>query len=358
MINEIEIILPDDFHHHFRDNEFLNDTVYHAMKQFGKCIAMPNTIPPVRNIEDAHKYFLRIAESYNYNKSNKLKNVDCDNFHPLMTLYLTDITTQQDIIDAKENGILACKLYPAGATTNSEYGVTDIKNISSVLQTMSDYGIILLVHCEVTDSKYDIFEREKYGIKLMLDPIIKKFPNLKIIMEHITTKEGVEFVKKSGPNVAATITAHHLLYNRNDLLVGGIKPHMYCLPILKTEKDKNSLLEAATSGNPKFFLGTDSAPHIICNKENACGCAGIFTAHAAIELYAEAFDKANKLNMLEGFSSIYGSKFYGLPINTKKIKLKKSINGIKIPETYNFGNSFVKPLRGGEEINWYVDVIN
>ena len=351
--DELEIILPDDFHHHFRDNEFLNDTVYHAMKRFGRCIVMPNTIPPIRNKLDADNYFKRITESYIYNKNHNSKNHN--SFQPLMTLYLTDKTTPQDIIDAKQYGILACKLYPAGATTNSEYGVTDITNITNVLQTMSEQEIILLVHCEVTDKKYDIFDREKYGIEMMLRPIINKFQDLKVVMEHITTEEGVEFVKNCGPNVAATITAHHLLYNRNHLLVGGVKPHLYCLPILKTEKDRHSLLEAATSGNPKFFLGTDSAPHIIGNKESACGCAGVFTGHAAIELYAEAFDKVNKLHMLEGFSSIYGANFYGLPINKQKIKLKKSYDGIKIPDKYNFGNSFVKPLRAGELIHWYID---
>lgn len=352
-VTELEIILPDDFHHHFRDNDFLKDTVYHAMKRFRRCIAMPNTLPPIRNKIDAHNYFIRIMQSHIQNKA-KLKDNTNNMFQPLMTLYLTDKTTSQDIIDAKHYGILACKLYPAGATTNSEYGVTNINNILNVLKTMSENGVLLLVHSEVTDEKYDIFDREKYGIDYMLRPIVENFPDLKIVMEHITTQYGVDFVKQCGPNVAATITAHHLLYNRNDLLVGGIKPHMYCLPILKTEKDKNSLLEAATSGNPKFFLGTDSAPHIMENKESACGCAGIFTGHAAIELYAEAFDSIGKIHMLEGFSSIFGAKFYGLPINKQTIKLKKSSNGIKIPEFYTFGKSFVKPLRGGETICWYI----
>jgi dihydroorotase len=341
----IEIILPDDFHHHFRDNDYLNTTVYYAMQRFGRCIAMPNTVPPIRNKEDADNYLKRIL-----NISKKFRNSE---FKPLMTIYLTDNTTIGDIIEAKKYGILACKLYPAGATTNSEYGVTNINNIDSVLQTMSDIGMILLIHCEVTDKKYDIFDREKYGIEYMLKPIIKKFPKLKIVMEHITTKEGVEFVKKSSSNIAATITAHHLLYNRNDLLVGGIRPHMYCLPILKTEIDREALIDAATSGNPKFFLGTDSAPHIICNKESACGCAGIFTGHAAIELYAEAFDKVNKLHMLEGFSSIFGANFYSLPLNKQTIKLKKLKNSIK--EEYKFGQYSMKPLRGGEYIEWSID---
>ena len=341
----IEIILPDDFHHHFRDNDYLDTTVYYAMQRFGRCIAMPNTVPPIRNKEDADNYLKRIL-----NISKKFSNSE---FKPLMTIYLTDNTTIDDIIEAKKYGILACKLYPAGATTNSELGVTNINNIDSVLQTMSDIEMILLIHCEVTDKKYDIFDREKYGIEYMLKPIIKKFPKLKIVMEHITTKEGVEFVKKNSSNIAATITAHHLLYNRNDLLVGGIRPHMYCLPILKTEIDREALIDAATSGNPKFFLGTDSAPHIICNKESACGCAGIFTGHAAIELYAEAFDKVNKLHMLEGFSSIFGANFYNLPLNKQTIKLKKLKNGIK--EEYKFGQYSMKPLRGGEYIEWIID---
>lgn len=384
--NEIEIILPDDFHHHFRDGDVLNNTVSHAMKRFGKCIAMPNTVPPIRNKQEAHEYFLRITQAYIEEKRKKEQetneyffkcckydfciefndNMDSMeeynnkiyNFQPLMTLYLTDNTTRQDIIDAGIYGIKACKLYPSGATTNSDYGVTDIKNIECVLDEMSKNGILLLIHCEVTDKKYDIFDREEYGIDNIVIPIIDKFPNLKIVMEHITTKKSVDFVKSCGPNIAATITAHHLLYNRNDLLVGGIHPHLYCLPILKKEEDRLSLIEAATSGNPKFFLGTDSAPHSIENKESSCGCAGIFTGHAAIELYAEIFDNVGKLDKLESFSSIYGSKFYGLPINKQRIKLKKSLDGIKIPEYYIFGNSYVKPLRGGDTIKWYIDKVS
>ena len=357
MIDELDIILPDDFHHHFRDNGFLNDTVHHAMQRFGRCIAMPNTVPPIKTAKDANEYFYRIINSYVRNKINRPKKNN-NSFLPLMILYLTDNTSEQDIIDAYYSGVRGCKLYPAGATTNSDSGVTNIKNIFGVLEKMSELEMILLVHCEVTDKKYDIFDREKYGIELIMVPIIERVPNLKIVMEHITTKEGVEFVKKCGPNIAATITAHHLLYNRNDLLVGGIKPHLYCLPILKTDSDKNSLLEAATSGNPKFFLGTDSVPHIIENKESSCGCAGVFTGHAAIELYAEAFDKVNKLHMLEGFSSIYGAKFYNLPLNKDRIKLRKSEKGILIPEKYKLGEHYVKPLRSNEYIKWYIEGID
>lgn len=311
---------------------------------------MPNTVPPIRNKNDAENYLLRIMNAQSKQNNNM--------FEPLMTLYLTDNTSVNDIIEARKYGILACKLYPAGATTNSNYGVTNINNINNVLNIMSEVGMILLIHCEVTDSKYDIFDREKYGIELMLKPIISRHPKLKIVMEHITTKEGVDFVKSCNNNVAATITAHHLLYNRNNLLVGGIKPHMYCLPILKTENDRKALIDAATSGNPKFFLGTDSAPHSITNKECSCGCAGIFTSHIGIELYAEAFDNVGKIDMLEGFSSVYGAKFYGLPINKEKIKLKKSTNGILINDKYKFGNNFLKPLRGGEKIKWYIDKLN
>ena len=347
---EIEIILPDDFHHHFRDNLYLETTVFYASQRFGRCIVMPNTVPPIRNKKEAEDYQSRIMKYYPKNNENTFK--------PLMTLYLTDNTSTQDIMDAKKSGILACKLYPFGATTNSNYGVTNISNIDKILKAMSDVNMILLVHCEVTNKEYDIFDREKYGIEIIMKPIIKKFPNLKIVMEHITQKESVEFVKKCNKNVAATITAHHLLYNRNDLLVGGIRPHMYCLPILKTEIDRKSLIEAATSGNPKFFLGTDSAPHSINKKECPCGCAGIFTSHIAIELYAEVFDEENKIHMLEDFSSIFGANFYGLPINEKKIKLKKLKEGILIKEKYKFGNDLLKPLRGGEYINWVIDGVD
>jgi dihydroorotase len=348
---EIEIILPDDFHHHFRDNQYLETTVHYASQRFGRCIVMPNTVPPIRNKKDAEDYLSRIMEVYS-KKKNK------HTFIPLMTLYLTDNTSTQDIIDAKEGGILACKLYPFGATTNSNYGVTNINNIDQILKLMSDINMILLVHCEATDKKYDIFDREKYGIEMIMKPIIKKYPNLKIVMEHITSKESVEFVKECNNNVAATITAHHLLYNRNDILVGGIRPHMYCLPILKSESDRESLIEAATSGNPKFFLGTDSAPHSVNKKECSCGCAGIFTSHIAIELYAEAFDKVNKIHMLERFTSVFGANFYGIPINEKKIKLRKLINGILIKEKYKFGNDLLKPLRGGEYIKWIIEGVN
>ena len=357
-VNELEIIIPDDFHHHLRDDDHLIDTVYLAMQRFNRVVVLPNTIPPIKNKIDAHNYFIRIMEAHIHNKTFKSRKEIHNDFFPLMTLYLTDKTTPQDIIDAKLYGVVACKLYPQGATTNSNMGIIDVKTIYPILEEMSKCGILLLVHCEEIDSKYDIFDREKYGIENILKPIVNEFPQLKIVMEHITTSEGVEFVKNSGSNVAATITAHHLLYNRNDLLVNGIKPHMYCLPVLKTESDREALLKAATSGNPKFFIGTDSAPHIIGKKENDCGCAGIFTAHAAIELYAEAFDSVGKINMLEGFTSVYGQIFYGLPLNKQKIKLIKKTNGQIIPEKYRLGNDYMKPLRGGENITWIIEGCN
>lgn len=278
---------------------------------------------------------------------------DCTNndFKILMTLYITDNTTKEDIIKAKESNIVyGCKLYPAGATTNSELGVTKIDNIKEVLQVMSDVNLPLLVHGEVTDINVDIFDKEKEFIETILKPLIIEFPSLKIVMEHITTAEAVQFVAECGDNVAATITAHHLLYNRNDIFKGGISPHMYCLPILKREKHRQALLLAATSGNRKFFLGTDSAPHAIHTKETTCGCAGIFTGHAPLELYAEAFDSAGALDKLEAFSSIFGAEFYGLPVSTRKIRLIRE--SWLCPESFSFGSSVVKPLRAGERIQW------
>ena len=340
-MSEIEIIKPDDFHHHFRDGETLKDVVKHLSYRFGRAIAMPNTKPPIRTTNDALSYYKRINKYI----------PDSSNLNVLMTLYLTDSTSPNELIKAKKSGkIYACKLYPAGATTNSEYGVTNISNINDCLKTMSDIGMPLLVHGEVTEPDIDIFDREKIFINKILKPLIKKFPKLKIVMEHITTKDAVDFVKSSGPNIAATITAHHLLYNRNELFRGGICPHYYCLPILKREKHRRALINAATSGSSKFFLGTDSAPHTIKSKESACGCAGIFTAHAGIELYAEVFDKEGKLDMLEGFSSKFGAAFYGLDCNKDKIKLKKE--SWTVPKTYKFGSSLLRPLRAGENIMW------
>ena len=343
-MKEIEIIIPDDFHHHFRDGKSLKDVVKHVSNRFGRAIAMPNTKPPIRTTDDAIAYKNRIYTGLPEDTTFKV----------LMTIYLTDHTTPEELIRAKKSGVVyACKLYPAGATTNSEFGVTDVSNINNCLKTMSEIGLPLLVHGEVTDKDIDIFDREKVFIERILRPIIKKFPDLKIVMEHITTKNAVDFVKSCGPNVAATITAHHLLYNRNELFKGGICPHYYCLPILKRELHRKALLEAATSGSSKFFLGTDSAPHTVSSKESACGCAGIFTAHAGIELYTEAFDNVGKLDMLEGFASKFGSDFYGIPRNTRKIRLINT--SWIVPKLYDFGEGQVRPLRAGEEIKWKVD---
>lgn len=271
----------------------------------------------------------------------------------LLTLYLTDTTTVQDILEAKSSGIIyACKLYPAGATTNSEYGVTDIAHIQEVLKTMADVGLLLLIHGEVTSPDIDVFDRERVFIETILKPIVQAHPNLKIVMEHVTTSEAIEFITQSPPNVAATITAHHLLYNRSDIFKGGIRPHMYCLPILKGESHRRDLLKAATSGNPKFFAGSDSAPHPIHAKETTCGCAGIFTGHASLELYAEAFDSVNSLSRLEGFTSVFGALFYGLEVNSRRVKLVKQ--PWTVPDSYPLGDSVVRPLRAGELIHWKV----
>lgn len=334
---------PDDYHHHLRDGDYLKDIVSHAQKSFKRIIAMPNIKPPVRTLEDAIAYHGRISTHIE----------DASKFKVLMTLYLTDYTTSDDIVKAKlSNLVYACKLYPAGATTNSEFGVTHISKIKDVLQTMSDVGLPLLVHGEVTDPEIDVFDREALFITTVLQPLITEFPQLKIVMEHITTSEAVDFISSCSINVVATITAHHLLYNRTDIFRGGINPHMYCLPILKRNNHRLALLKAATSGSSKFFLGTDSAPHAQEMKETVCGCAGIFTAHAALELYAEAFDSVGALDKLEGFCSIFGAEFYGLPVNTDTTTLMK--RPWLVPTSYQFGPSLVRPLRAGEEILWTI----
>lgn len=341
MIDKITITRPDDWHIHLRDGEALKQTTSDAAKTFARAIVMPNLVPPVTNAEQAMSYKQRIT--------------DCipagHNFEPLMVLYLTDQTTAQDIIDAKKHGVVACKLYPAGATTNSASGVTNIDNIRAVLDEMQKQGVLLLVHGEVTDAEIDIFDREKIFIDRILSKVTNDFPQLKIVLEHITTKDAVEFVTQADDHVAATITAHHLLFNRNHLLVGGIKPHYYCLPVLKRNIHQTALLEAATSGNKKFFLGTDSAPHTQSAKENSCGCAGCYTAYHALELYAEAFDSVSALDKLEAFSSFFGPDFYGLPRNTGTITLKKESWTIpdKLPLTRD---TSVIPLKAGESIQW------
>ena len=339
----LTITRPDDWHVHLRDNEALATTVNDIARYFGRAIVMPNLVPPVTNAKLATEYHQRIVAA---------KTVET-NFKPLMVLYLTDKTTEQDIIEAKDSGLVfAAKLYPAGATTNSSSGVTDVANIYHVLEAMEKVGMPLLIHGEVTANEVDIFDRENVFIETILAPLVAKFSTLKIVLEHITTKNAVDFVKQAGDNVAATITAHHLLFNRNHMLVGGIRPHYYCLPILKRNIHQQALVAAATSGNAKFFLGTDSAPHAINAKESACGCAGSYTAHAAIELYAEVFEQAGALDKLEAFASLNGPAFYQLPINEDTITLVKS--PWKVPATMNFGNDQVVPIRAGEEIHWQV----
>jgi len=307
---------PDDWHIHLRSGSTLKTTVADVAHQFARAIVMPNLVPPVTTVELANQYRQEIQRYIPIESS----------FTPLMTLYLTDNTSTLEIKQAVKSGIIkACKLYPAGATTNSDLGLTHIEKAYSVFATMEEQGLPLLIHGEVTDANVDIFDREKVFIDRILTPLIAQFPNLKIVLEHITTADAVDFIHSSSTKVAATITAHHLLSNRNDMLVGGIHPHLYCLPILKREKHQHALIKAATSGSPKFFLGTDSAPHVQANKETACGCAGCYTAHAAIEMYAQAFDEAAALDKLEAFASFYGADFYGLKHNETTITLIKKV---------------------------------
>ncbi|WP_441004507.1 dihydroorotase [Pseudocolwellia agarivorans] len=341
-MNTLTITRPDDWHVHLRDGAALKTTVADISRYFGRAIVMPNLVPPVTNAKLADDYYQRIMA---VNPSSTFK--------PLMVLYLTDQTTAQDIEDAKNSGIVyAAKLYPAGATTNSSSGVTNVDNIADVIAAMQKHKMPLLIHGEVTTHDIDIFDREEMFIDTILKPLVAKYPDLNVVLEHITTKQAAEFVQQAGPNVAATITAHHLMYNRNDMLVGGIKPHFYCLPILKRNIHQNALIKAATSGSNKFFLGTDSAPHPQHAKESSCGCAGSYTAHAAIELYAEVFEQESALDKLEGFASLNGPAFYNLPVNEDKITLtKKEWN---VPATMAFGDDVVVPVKANETINWQV----
>ncbi|NTS77644.1 dihydroorotase [Catenovulum sp. SM1970] len=341
-MTSLTITRPDDWHIHLRDGDQLKDTVRDVSRYMGRAIIMPNLVPPATTTERALAYYDRI-----------MAEKPQGNFEPLMVLYLTDQTSPEEIRQAKASGkVFACKLYPAGATTNSDSGVTDIENVYPALKAMQEEGILLLIHGEVTDSSIDIFDREKVFIETKLSKIVTDFPDLKIVLEHITTKDAAEFVASAGDNVAATITAHHLLYNRNHMLAGGIRPHYYCLPILKRNLHQEALIKAATSGSKKFFLGTDSAPHLKDKKEASCGCAGSYTAHAAIELYAEAFEEAGALDKLEAFASFNGPDFYGLPRNTDTITLIKE--AWNVPESYPLGNDVVVPIRAGEKIDWVV----
>jgi len=332
---------PDDWHLHVRDGQAMSDVVAHTARCFARAIIMPNLKPPVRTVADALAYRERITATLSTSSD----------FQPLMTLYLTDNTTAEEIKKAKDSEhVFAVKYYPSGATTNSDSGVTDLRNVWSALEAMQEYDIPLLVHGEVAVSSVDVFDRETCFIKHIFDPIVQNFPNLRIVLEHITTKEAVEYVSAGSDKLAATITAHHLLMNRNAMFQGGIRPHHYCLPVLKRETHRQALVEAATSGNPKFFLGTDSAPHPRHAKETTCGCAGMYTAPAAIELYAEVFEQVGALDKLEGFASFHGADFYDLPRNTSTITLEKKT--WTMPDTFKFGDDVVVPLRAGEAVQW------
>lgn len=342
MVAEITITAPDDWHYHFRDDDRLPIATAYVAQTFKRAVAMPNLKPPVTTTEQALKYREQI-----------LQHVPAGyEFEPLMTLYLTDNTAPEEVSKAKASGkVVAFKYYPAGATTNSDHGVTDINKVLPVLDAMADHDMPLLIHSEVTDQHVDVFDREKVFIYAILTPLITQIPNLKIVLEHITTKEAVEFVLSAPNNVAATITAHHLLYNRNAIFKGGIRPHMYCLPVLKREQHRLALIDAIRSGNKKFFLGTDSAPHIKSTKEASCGCAGIFSAPNALELYLEAFEEANATQHFEAFASFNGPDFYGLPRNTGKIKLIQH-DWIVPEQIYVNDHDVIIPLRAGETIKW------
>jgi dihydroorotase len=342
-MQRLEITRPDDWHVHLRDGEVLKDTVADMARYFGRAIVMPNLVPPVTTTAQALAYQQRILACMPSTRS----------FDPLMTLYLTDTTSGNELRAAQKSAhVHAVKLYPAGATTNSDAGISTLEKSYDNLATMEEIGLPLLVHGEVTHADIDIFEREKIFIDRQLQPIAERFPKLKIVMEHITTQDAVEFVSGAASHVAATITPQHLLYNRNHMLVGGIKPHLYCLPILKRNTHQRALLEAATSGNPKFFLGTDSAPHAQSAKESACGCAGCYSANSAIELYAEAFEMMGALNKLEAFAAFNGPDFYRLPRNSDTIVLEKRT--WTQHAQLNFGTQSIVPLRAGETLAWQV----
>ena len=340
MTDTLTITRPDDWHLHVRDGEPLHTVVPHTAAQFARAIIMPNLRPPVTTAQQALDYKARIQAAVPAGVA----------FEPLMTLYLTDNLAPDEIARARAAGVVAAKLYPAGATTNSDAGVTSLKKIYPVLEAMQRAGMLLLVHGEVTSSDIDLFDREAVFIDTQLIPLRRDFPELKIVFEHITTREAAQYVHGSDAFTAATVTAHHLLYNRNAIFVGGVRPHYYCLPVLKRETHRLALVEAATSGSPKFFLGTDSAPHPAHLKEHASGCAGCYTAHAAIEMYAEAFDNAGALDKLEGFASFHGPDFYGLPRNSGTITLQRE--SWTPPDSFAFGEAELKPLRAGEALPW------
>ncbi len=343
-LDTLTITRPDDWHLHVRDGEPLHTVVPHTAAQFGRAIIMPNLRPPVTTAAQALDYQQRILAAVPPREDGGVQ------FEPLMTLYLTDNLPPEEIVRAQAAGVVACKLYPAGATTNSDAGVTDLRKTYKTLEAMQKAGLLLLVHGEVTSSDIDLFDREAVFIEQQLIPLRRDFPELKIVFEHITTKDAADYVAGADRYTAATITAHHLLYNRNAIFTGGIRPHYYCLPVLKRETHRVALVQAATSGSAKFFLGTDSAPHPAHLKEHATGCAGCYTAHAAIEMYAEAFDNAGALDKLEGFASFHGPDFYSLPRNTGTITLRRE--SWTPPDSFAFGEAELKPLRAGEALPW------
>jgi len=340
MTSQITLTRPDDWHLHVRDGAPLHTVVPHTAAQFGRAIIMPNLKPPVTTAAQALAYKQRILAAVPPGVQ----------FEPLMTLYLTDNLPPDEIARAKDAGVVALKLYPAGATTNSDAGVTDIRKTAKTLEAMQRHGLKLLVHGEVTSPDIDLFDREAVFIDTQLIPLRRDFPELKIVFEHITTQEAAQYVASSDRFVGATITAHHLLYNRNAIFIGGVRPHYYCLPVLKRETHRQALVQAATSGSPQFFLGTDSAPHPAHLKEHATGCAGCYTAHAALEMYAEAFDSVGALDKLEAFASFNGPDFYDLPRNKGTVTLQRQ--NWTPPETFAFGEAELKPLRAGEALPW------
>ena len=340
-MNRLIIPRPDDWHLHLRDGDQLRAVLPDSARRFARAIVMPNLKPPVTTVDAALRYRERIIAALPAGAK----------FEPLMTLYLTDHTSTDEIRRAKQGNVIhAVKYYPAGATTNAEAGVTDLVKCTEALGALEAYGMPLLVHGEVTAPDVDAFDREKVFIERVLVPVLKKFPRLRIVFEHITTRAAVDFVTAAPANIAATITAHHLLLNRNALFAGGIRPHHYCLPLLKREEDRTALVAAATSGNPKFFLGTDSAPHARGAKESACGCAGVYTAHAGIELYAEVFAAVKALDKLENFASVFGPKFYGLPVNTERVTLVEE--AWPVPPQLPFHDDVLVPLRAGGSVAW------
>jgi dihydroorotase len=340
-MDRISLKRPDDWHLHLRDGPAMASVLADAARQFARAIVMPNLKPPVRSTYEALDYRERILAALPEGAA----------FEPLMTLYLTDDTPPEEIARAKLSGrVHGVKLYPAGATTHSDAGVTRISRCFRALEKMEEVGLPLLIHGESTDPAIDVFDREKAFIEEVLGPTVDRFSGLKVVLEHITTREAAQYVEVTGPNVAATITAHHLLMNRNALFMGGIRPHHYCLPVLKREEHREALVEAATSGNSKFFLGTDSAPHPRLDKEAACGCAGVYTGHAALELYAIAFEEAGALDKLEGFASVHGAQFYGLPVNEQTVTLARQ--EWTVPQRLKFGDHELVPLRAGETLPW------